>query len=506
MRPPDDHPGVAVIRREAAKKRGHKSLRKLLGEAGAAVQALRPVFMMSPISVAQFLEPGAVEFDLLIIDEASQVRPVEALGSIARARQIVVVGDDKQLPPTNFFDVQLERDEDESAEDQGVEVGDLESVLGLCCAQGLTTRMLRWHYRSQHESLIAVSNREFYDSKLFIVPSPAPDSEELGLHFRHIANGHFDRGGARTNREEARAVAQRVIDHAERRPHETLGVGAFSVAQRDAVLDELEVLRRQRPQLEPFFAESGAEPFFVKNLENIQGDERDVIFISIGYARDKSGYMAMSFGPLQRDGGERRLNVLISRARKRCEVFSSITADDVDLERARSRGAAALKTFLKYAQHRILDVASATGRDYDSEFERQVGEAVRGLGYEVDSQVGIAGFFIDLAVKDPAQPGRYLLGIECDGAAYHSSRSARDRDRLRQAVLEDRGWTIHRIWSTDWFQRPEDQLRRTLAAIEHARYANGSSPSSGRRIVGVTRDSGSIAEPYKAIDLENLRS
>ena len=219
----------------------------------------------------------------------------------------------------------------------------------------------------------------------------------------------------------------------------------------------------------PFFAPGGSDPFFVKNLENIQGDERDVIFISVGYSRDADGYMAMNFGPLQTDGGERRLNVLISRARDRCEVFSSITPDEIDLTRARSRGAQAFKTFLSFAQTGNLDIGIPTGADYDSEFEADVVRALRQQGLQIQPQVGIAGFFIDLAVVDPEVPGRYLLGIECDGATYHSSRSARDRDRLRENVLRSRGWIIHRIWSTDWFQAPDDELRKVLAAVDLAK-------------------------------------
>ncbi|MHB1559149.1 MAG: DUF3320 domain-containing protein [Isosphaeraceae bacterium] len=472
---------MTIIRREIEKKRRHKPIRQLIKEAGNAILAIKPVFLMSPISVAQFLEPGSVSFDLLLIDEASQVSPVDALGAVARAAQVVVVGDDRQLPPTRFFSKML--DEDEIANDEdGLNAADIESILGLCVAQGMPQRMLRWHYRSRHHSLIAVSNREFYDSRLFVVPSPNSVTASHGLHFRPVPGGVFDRGGTATNRVEARAVAEAVIEHARRSPDSSLGVGAFSVAQRDAIRDELEVLQREHVDLAPFFAAGVPEPFFVKNLENIQGDERDVIFISVGYARDSSGYLSMNFGPLSTNGGERRLNVLISRARERCEVFSSITADDIDLERAKSRGASAFKTFLRFAETGILDAQASTGGDFDSDFERQVAVALERLGYQVHRQVGTAGFRIDLAIVDPEKPGRYLLGIECDGATYHSSRSARDRDRLREAVLRDRGWKIHRIWSTDWFHRPAEQLQRTVAAIEKAR-AEWQSDPEGRAVV-----------------------
>ncbi len=460
---------VGVVRREIQKKRRHVPIRQLLAQAGQAVQAIKPVFMMSPISVAQYLEPGSIDFDLLLIDEASQVQPVDALGAVARASQIVVVGDSKQLPPTRFFSRVLGEDGADNTDEDKLNAGDMESILGLCCAQNVPQRMLSWHYRSHHHSLIAVSNHEFYDDKLHVIPSPGEPTSGQGLIFHFVEDGCFDRGGSATNRIEARRVAESVMAHARDYPERTLGVGAFSVSQRDAIVDELELLRRSDPSLEHFFATATAEPFFVKNLENIQGDERDVIFISVGYGKDASGYMAMNFGPLSSDGGERRLNVLITRARDCCCVYSSVKADDIDLNRARSRGAQAFKTFLKYAELGLLDTGTAHGNDYDSEFERQVACAIDLQGYKTHAQVGVAGFFIDLAIVDPENPGRYLLGIECDGANYHRSRSARDRDRLRQAVLEDRGWVIHRIWSTDWFHRPEDELRKLMASVEDAR-------------------------------------
>ena len=464
---------AGIIASEMERKRGHRSVRRLLKEAGSAVQSIKPVFMMSPLSIANFLEPGTVEFDLLVIDEASQVQPVDALGAAARCKQIVVVGDTKQLPPTKFFTRLTSNDDDEldsdtDAEPTSAPAQDIESILGLCRARGLPEKMLRWHYRSRHPSLIAVSNHEFYDDKLFLVPSPNPKVPDLGLKFNFVANGIFESGTACNNRVEAKTVCQAIVEHARKYPNLSLGVAAFSVKQRDAIIDELELLRRANPQIESFFSTNTTEPFFVKNLENVQGDERDVIFISVGYGKDASGYMSMRFGPLGAEGGERRLNVLISRAKKRCHVFTSITSDDIVLERAKGLGVAALKTFLHYAQTGILTIATNTGREEDSPFEGSVRKAVESLGYKVDPQVGQAGFFIDLGVRDRNQEGRYLLGIECDGATYHSSRSARDRDRLRQAVLEDHGWIIHRVWSTDWFQRREEQLKRIDQALDKA--------------------------------------
>ena len=466
---------TGILLGELGRQRGHRPIRKLLRDAGAVVQAIKPVFMMSPLSVAQFLEPGALDFDLLVIDEASQVRPVDAVGAFVRAKQHVVVGDEKQLPPTSFFSRLTSNDEDESEITEDVmptaQAKHMESILTLCCARGLQETMLRWHYRSRHHSLIAVSNREFYKDKLFIVPSPHLAVSGMGLSFHLVEGGTYDRGQTGTNRVEARAICRAILDHAKQHPNLSLGVAAFSVRQQQAILDELELLRRENADLEGYFHSHPHEPFFVKNLENVQGDERDVIFISVGYGPDASGYIAMSFGPLSGEGGERRLNVLISRAKKRCAVFTSLRADDIDLARATGRGVRAFKTFLQYAETGRLGVAEQTDREEDSPFEVAVRHAVEGLGYEVRPQVGVAGFFVDLGVIDPAKPGRYLLGIECDGAAYHSSRSARDRDRLRQAVLEDHGWIIYRIWSTDWFQRPGEQLRKTAAALEQAKIA-----------------------------------
>jgi very-short-patch-repair endonuclease len=500
---------TGIVKAEMERKRGHRPVRRLLKDAGSVVQAIKPVFMMSPLSVAQFLEPGAVEFDLLVIDEASQVLPVDALGAIARCKQIVVVGDDRQLPPTRFFNrLTSNIDESEENEDgdepQAAQAQDIESILGLCSARGLSSSMLRWHYRSRHHSLIAVSNYQFYQNQLYIVPSPFSASGSLGLKFNHIPQGVYDRGASRTNKVEAKAVCSAILKHAREDNQKSLGVATFSIQQRQVIQDELELLRRDNPDVESFFSAHPREPFFIKNLENVQGDERDVMFISVGYGRDTKGYMAMGFGPLSVEGGERRLNVLISRAKIRCEIFSSITADDVDLERARSRGAAAFKSFLSFAQTGRLPIAEPTGGEEQSQFEETVAQAVESLGYHVHRQVGIAGFFVDLAVVDPNQPGRYVLGIECDGAAYHHSRSARDRDRLRQAVLEDHGWIIHRIWSTDWFQRPGEQLNKVVEAIERAKTAIGEMstelPASHFEVISESPDG---LEREKIFELDN---
>lgn len=463
---------LGVLKIEIARKRGRMPIRQLIQKAAPAIRALKPVFMMSPLSVAQFLPPGALSFDLLVMDEASQIQPVDALGAIARCKQVVVVGDPQQLPPTAFFTKMMAGGDGADTEDGAAHVGDIESILGLFTARGLPMRMLRWHYRSRHESLIAVSNRQFYENKLYIVPSPHTAQAGLGLRFHHVADGLFETGATRTNPVEAKVVAQAIIRHAIETPSLTLGVVAFSVAQRRAIQDQVELLRRTLPpKHEAFFQAHSGEPFFIKNLENVQGDERDVIFISIGYGPTAPGTRPpMRFGPVGIEGGERRLNVLISRAKRRCDVFSSMTDEDIDPDFASTRkGVFALKMFMHFARTGRMTMAEHTARDHNDVFEEQVAQALHERGYQVNRQVGIAGIFIDLAIVDPEHPARFVLGIECDGGAYASARSARDRDRLRKAVLEDHGWNIHRIWSIDWFRRPKEQLERLIVAIEAAK-------------------------------------
>ncbi|RZJ24504.1 MAG: DUF3320 domain-containing protein, partial [Flavobacterium sp.] len=339
---------------------------------------------------------------------------------------------------------------------------------GLCEAKMAPSRMLKWHYRSRHQSLIQVSNYEFYDDKLVIFPA-AGQHKNLGLYFHHLPETIYERGTSRTNPEEAQLVAEKVMQHALKHQELTLGVATFSTAQREAIELALEHKRRNSPETESFFNRHPHEPFFIKNLENVQGDERDVIFISMGYGHTAQGDLTMNFGPLNSDGGERRLNVLITRARQRCEVFSNFTADDLDLSRTSSRGVAALKSFLNFAQYGNLNSDSKAAKESDSYLEEAVYKALIQQGCKVQKRVGSKGFFIDLAIEDPENPGSFLLGIECDGAMYRSARSARDRDRLRQQILEASGWKLHRIWSPDWFRDPDKELKRVLQALEQTK-------------------------------------
>ncbi|MEB3328491.1 MAG: DUF3320 domain-containing protein [Candidatus Sericytochromatia bacterium] len=463
----------ATLRQELAKRSRHLPLRQLVARAGSAIQTLKPVFMMSPLSVATYLPAGALTFDLVVFDEASQVRPVDALGALLRGRQLVVVGDKRQMPPSNFFDslaTNAERPED----DEGLSTEDYESLIGLCEAQGVPQRMLRWHYRSRHESLIALSNEAFYDGRLVVFPSPDAGREAAGLQLRHLPEAVYDRGRSRTSPLEARVVAEAVMAHARAHPTRSLGVAAFSLAQAEAILAELERLRRACPECEPFFAGDEAagrdEPFFVKNLETIQGDERDVIYISVGYGRDAEGRVSANFGPLNQEGGERRLNVLITRARLRCEVFTGLRAEDIPETPGESLGVATLRRFLAYAREgRLAEAASAGPRaaaaaSLADELQARLAEA----GFEAVRHVGSEGGRLELVVGAPAAGGRPRLAVLCDGPEYQAAGPAGDRERLREQVLHGLGWQLHHAWSMEWLRRPALERQRLLAAVEGA--------------------------------------
>jgi len=475
-----DVPGsseLGVLMKEVQKKKRHLPLRKLFARIPGQLLRLKPCLMMSPLAVSTYLDSPELTFDLVVFDEASQVRPHDAICAIYRGRQLVVAGDQKQLPPTDFFTKSVDGDDltsDDDAEEDGQSLADFESVLDVCCTLGMPRRRLRWHYRSRRESLIAFSNRHLYDNELVTFPSVHDTGDDRAVRLDFVAEGRWRSGSSGGyNVEEARRVAQQVLQHFREHPEQSLGVIAFSQRQQTAILDELERLRRTDPSLEGYFAESAEEPFFVKNLENVQGDERDAILLSVGYGRDESGRLAMRFGPINRLGGERRLNVAITRARMRMTVVSSIRAQDIDTARTSSDGPALLRAYLDYAERGVEALAAATtedeGRDFDSPFEREVAAALARRGLEVRKQIGCGGYRIDLALVDPEQPGRYVLGVECDGATYHSTATARDRDRLRQQVLESLGWRICRIWSTDWVRNPARQVDRVVQAYEAAR-------------------------------------
>jgi very-short-patch-repair endonuclease len=478
-----DAPGsseLGILLREVNKKRRHLPLRRLFATIPTLLPRLKPCLMMSPLAVSTYLDSPELKFDLVIFDEASQVRPHDAVCAIYRGRQLVVAGDQKQLPPTSFFERLLADEGSPSEEGEGAGgLQDFESILDVCCSLGLLRKRLRWHYRSRREGLIAFANRHIYDNELVTFPSVQDVAGNPAVTLDYVPDGRW-KARAGFNAAEARRTAELVMAHFRGHPGQSLGVIAFGEGHQLRILDELERMRRDAPDLESFFAEDRDEPFFVKNLENVQGDERDMIFLSVGYGPDETGRVAMRFGPLNRQGGERRLNVAVTRARERMTVVSSLRAQDIDLTRTDAVGARLLRAYLDYAERGPealrSGVTEAGDRGFESPFEREVFEELTRHGMAVHPQVGCSGFRIDLAVVDPRAPGRYLLGVECDGATYHSSRTARDRDRLRQQVLEGLGWRICRIWSTDWLRDRVWQVRRVLSALEKAQRDQAAQP------------------------------
>lgn len=454
----------ALLQNETNKQKRHIPLRKLFDQAGDAIQALKPCFMMSPISVAQYLKAEGLTFDLLVIDEASQMLPEDAMGAIARSAQIVVVGDHMQLPPTNFFGAAKD---DIGDDDEDEEAVDAESILDLASSTYQPTRRLRVHYRSRHESLIAFSNRRFYDDALIVFPSPGDASATAGVSLINV-DGIYS---GNVNRKEADAVCAAAVSHMHDFPDRSLGIGTINSKQRDLIMEQMELLQSQDPVVAEFCARENwggrIEPFFVKNLETIQGDERDTIFVSTLFGPPSEGKKPFQrFGAINRASGHRRLNVLFTRARHQLVVYTSLKPTDINADTNLLKGTQVFRDYLTFAATGRLDTGFETGREPDSDFEIFVSERLRQAGYAVVPQVGVAGFFIDLAIRHPEIPGTFLLGIECDGATYHSGRSARDRDILRQQILEGLGWNIYRIWSTDWFRDPEGQSRKMLSAIK----------------------------------------
>lgn len=454
---------IAILLREGEKKRKQKSVRQLLSEIGDLALTIKPCFLMSPLSVSTFLSAD-MQFDVVIFDEASQIFPQDAIGAIYRGKQLIVVGDSKQMPPSNFFNTSADMDDD--SEDESIT--DFESILDLC-STSFPQRRLKWHYRSRYEQLISFSNKNFYDNDLITFPSAKGDARGVGVDYYYV-DGTFDRQ-SKTNLKEAERVVELVFENIEQYPNRSLGVVAFSVAQQ-TLIEKLIAKRRQNDtSKEPFFKSDRAEPFFVKNLETVQGDERDTIIFSIAYAKDSQGRLLLNFGPVNRAGGERRLNVAVTRAKYNVQLVTSMHYSDIDLARTQSVGARLLREYLDYAENGMIALERSVNvsafDQFDSEFEMEVCEFLRNNGYEVDTQVGCSSFKIDLALKHP-HTSNYLLAIECDGAAYHSSKTARDRDRLRQSILENMGWKFYRIWSTDWFRNKRVEKERLLAAVKDA--------------------------------------
>ncbi|WP_296457286.1 DUF3320 domain-containing protein [Rubinisphaera sp.] len=449
---------LGLLRHQMNLKRPSKSIREVIEGMPGAFNKLAPCLLMSPLSIAQYLPADQQPFDVVIFDEASQITTWDAIGAIARGRQTIIVGDPKQLPPTNFFG-RSDSDEDEEMQDYE---RDLESILDEAIASGLPVRRLDWHYRSQHESLIAFSNWNYYDNKLVTFPSTATADQAVSLV--HLPEAIYDKGKSRTNPMEAKRLVQDAIEKMkawlklpqDNRP--TLGVITFNSQQQSLIQDYFDAELRNSPELEWFFDDGRIEPTVVKNLENVQGDERDVMLFSITYGPDKvrrsTGNPGASFGPLNLQGGERRLNVAVTRARQELIVYSSFLPDQLKADKAKYQGVPDLKAFLEYAQKGASALAASHVKsvgEFESPFEEAVAIALTKLGWQVVPQIGVSAFRVDLGVVHPDKPGTFLAGIECDGATYHRSATARDRDKIREQVLRGLGWEILRIWSPDWW-------------------------------------------------------
>jgi very-short-patch-repair endonuclease len=493
---------LGLLRHQIGLKRPSKSIREIITGMPLTFGKLAPCLLMSPLSIAQYLPANYEQFDVVVFDEASQIATWDAVGAIARGKQTIIVGDPKQLPPTNFFG-KAENDE-ENIELQDHEK-DLESILDEAQASGLPTLQLNWHYRSRHESLIAFSNWNYYGNRL--VTFPAAESEDRGVTFRHIRDGIYDRGKSRTNRQEAEAIVADLVERMKRclrKPNAqrlTYGVVTFNSQQQELIQDLLDEALRKTPELEWFFSDERIEPTAIKNLENVQGDERDVMMFSITFGFDAAGKFPIDFGAINRDGGERRLNVAVTRARQQLVVFASFLPDQLRAERSSKRGVHDLKAFLEYADQgpqAIIATTEGSVGGHESPLEEAVSAALEKRGWRIDTQVGVSGFRIDLGIVHPDKPGAYLAGVECDGATYHRSIVARDRDKIRQQVLENLGWTILRVWSVDWWydaQSAIDQLDRKLSELlERARQAIATSPATlgNEESETVTSDSGRV--------------
>ncbi|SEL12476.1 Protein of unknown function [Colwellia chukchiensis] len=447
-----------VLSRQFNKKSNHMPTRQLVTEMGESLLYLTPCFMMSPLSVAQFLPANFSSFDLVIFDEASQITVWDAVGSIARGKNVIIVGDPKQMPPTNFFS--------KSGNDDSSDEEDLESILDQALSARLPHHRLTGHYRSKHESLIAFSNSHYYENSLVTFPSAETKASAVTMH---RVDGLYSKGKNRNNIIEANAVADFIVNSLQQKNQSlTFGIVTLNSEQQRCIEDALDDRRRKHPSIEKFFQGSKKyDPIFVKNLESVQGDERDVIILSLGYGptEPQAKTMSMNFGPLNKQGGERRLNVAITRATTEVHVFSSFDSSMIDLSRTSALAVQHLKYFLEFAEKGPVALPETANADFgvdqfDSYFEEAVAYALRAKGWKVQTQVGVGKFRIDMGVVHPDKPGQFLAGIECDGATYHSSPAARDRDRVRHIILENLGWNLLRIWSTDYFIDPNEVIEK----------------------------------------------
>ena len=465
---------LGILQHEMEKKRKIMPLRKLFHEIPTLLLTLKPCLMMSPLSVAYFLNAEDYHFDMVIFDEASQIFPQDAIGAIFRADQAIIAGDTRQLPPTNFFSTSTSNGNDDYDDDNEEDFEDevYDSILEET-ANVLPNRTLLWHYRSKHEHLISFSNQEIYKNELVTFPSSNESEPDTGVEFSFVEGGYYERGTKRNNILEAKRCVELVEDHIKKNPDRSLGIIAFSEAQQQTILNEVQKFREANPKYEEFFGEDKEEAFFVKNLENVQGDERDTIILSICYARTKDQIannkpMAMNFGPVMKAGGERRLNVAITRAKINVKLVSSILPSDIDLSRTTSDGIRMIRSYIEFAMNGGATLASANQSRVPDDFANAIYKFICDKGYKAKQYVGCSGYRIDIAVEHPEMKDEFVAGIECDGLSYAHAKTARDRDRLREAVLKNMGWNLYRVWSTEWYRNPEVEGQKLIEFIDCA--------------------------------------
>ncbi len=451
---------LTILRRAIRSNGRGLSVRTLFEQIPHVLTKLCPCMLMSPISVAQYLKPENNLFDLVIFDEASQLPTCKAVGVIARAKNTIVVGDPNQMPPTSFFS-------SNKLDEENLEIEDLDSILDDCLALGMPSSYLRWHYRSRHESLIAFSNQEFYESSMFTFPSKNDLEKKVVLH---KVEGFFDRGGKRVNVEEAKAIVKEIYERYknEATNKETVGVVTFNESQQSLIEDLLQEEFNKDVEFDKW-ANMREETLFVKNLENVQGDERDVILFSIAFGPDKEGKLSLNFGPINKDGGWKRLNVAVTRARSEMVVFSTLTADMIDLKRTKSKGVEALKHFLSFAQNGVL-IGENTHKSVNTKqgIMEKICKAIKDAGFDYQKGIGHSRFKIDIGVINPKNPKEYLLGILLDGDSYAASKNTKDREIAQKNVLKRLGWNLERVWTMDWWDSSEkelDHLRNILAEL-----------------------------------------
>lgn len=463
---------MSILLHELGKKRNIMPLRKLFRTIPNLLLRLKPCLMMSPLSVSYFLEAETYRFDMVIFDEASQIFPQDAIGAIFRAKQVIIAGDSKQLPPTNFFSASTSNDADFDYDEEEEEELNFDSILEEA-SNSLPNRSLLWHYRSRFEELISFSNQQIYQNNLITFPSSTVQAVDTGVEYVYVKNGVYEN---RCNRAEAQEIVRMVADHIRKHPNRSLGIIAFSESQQSVIEDEINKFRMRNPFHERFFDEDKDEPFFVKNLENVQGDERDTIIFSVCYAKNAQGRMYMRFGPLGHQGGERRLNVAITRAKHNIKLVGSILPEDIDLSKTRSEGVRMLRSYIAFAMQGSAALPKAEKKNslYDVDtFSEQVGKYLKSRGCTIQMNVGSSDYTIDIAVEHPKKPGQYIAGIECDGSSYYMARTVRDREHLRTSVLEQMGWKMYRVWSTEWIRNPDAEKERLMNFIQNALLHHG---------------------------------